>query len=63
MPKLKRPPKLSRHKASGQAYVTWQHKRHYLGEYGSKEASQNYARFITDLVSLTAIYSALPFAS
>ena len=54
MPKIKRPPKLSRHKASGQAYVTWQHKRYYLGEYGSKEASQNYARFISDLVSLSA---------
>lgn len=53
MPKIKRPPKLSRHKASGQAYVTWQNKRHYLGEYGSKEASANYARFLTDLVNLT----------
>lgn len=54
MPKLKRPPKLSRHKASGQAYVTWQYQRHYLGEYGSKEASANYARFLNELVNLDA---------
>ncbi|NLS96301.1 MAG: hypothetical protein GXX96_29530 [Planctomycetaceae bacterium] len=52
MPKLKRPPKLSRHKASGQAYVTWQYQRIYLGEYGLKEASANYARFLSDLVNL-----------
>jgi integrase len=52
MPKIKRPPKLSRHKASGQAYVTWQYQRIYLGEYGSKEASANYARFLTSLVDL-----------
>lgn len=58
MPKLKRPPKLSRHKASGQAYVTWQYQRIYLGEYGSKEASANYARFLSDLVDLEPAASA-----
>ncbi len=53
MPRINRPPKLSRHKASGQAYITWHNKRQYLGEYGSKEASANYARFLSGLVNLT----------
>ncbi len=51
MPKLRRPPKVSRHKASGQAYVTWQKKRHYLGPYGSPEASAEYARFLVHINS------------
>lgn len=58
MPKLKRPPKFSRHKASGQAYVTWQYQRIYLGEYGSKEAGANYARFLSDLDNVDSAESA-----
>ena len=39
MPRLNRPPKLGLHKASGQACVHWQGKRHYLGKYGSVEGT------------------------
>ncbi len=49
MPKIKRPPKLSHHKASGQAYVTWHQRRHYLGPYGSRESAEEYARFLTHI--------------
>jgi integrase len=47
MPKLlDRPPKLSRHKASGRAYVHLDGRDHYLGTYGSKEAKRNYDQLV-----------------
>lgn len=41
-----RVPKLRRHKSSGQAFVWWKKKFHYLGKYGSAAASARYAEFV-----------------
>lgn len=60
MPRLKRPPKMGLHKASGQACVHWQNKRHYLGVYGSREASEAYARFLTTINELAEGEEAAP---
>lgn len=60
MPRLNRPPKLGLHKASGQACVHWQNKRHYLGVYGSREASEAYARFLTTINELAEGEEAAP---
>jgi hypothetical protein len=42
-------PKYCRHKASGQAYVWVNKKRHYLGVYGTPESKKAYSRFIAEL--------------
>lgn len=60
MPRLNRPPKLGLHKASGQACVHWQGKRHYLGVYGSKQAAEGYARFLTAINELAEGEEAVP---
>ena len=42
-------PRYCRHKASGQAYVWVNKKRHYLGVFGSAESKERYSRFIAEL--------------
>lgn len=39
-------PKYCRHKATGQAYVTVNKRRHYLGVYGTSESEERYRRFV-----------------
>jgi len=54
MASLKKPvrvPKLSRHPKTGQAYVTWQKKRHCMGIWGKPETEERYRRFVADLVA------------
>ena len=42
-------PKYCRHKASGQAYVWVNEKRHYLGVFGTPASKEAYSRFIAEL--------------
>ncbi|NLS97952.1 MAG: site-specific integrase [Planctomycetaceae bacterium] len=44
-------PKYCLHKGSGQAYVTIEGARHYLGVYGSDESRERYDRFVGELVA------------
>ena len=49
MPRLvHKPPKYSKHKASGQAVVTIAGKDIYLGDYGTKESRQEYDRGVAE---------------
>jgi integrase len=49
MPRLvHKPPKYSKHKASGQAVVTIAGKDVYLGDYGTKESRQEYDRVVAE---------------
>ena len=47
MPRTNRPPSYRFHKARNCAVVTIHGKNHYLGEYGSPESHEGYARLIT----------------
>ena len=47
MPRTSRPPSYRFHKARNCAVVTIHGKNHYLGEYGSPESHEGYARLIT----------------
>src|SRR5262245_39709146 len=53
MPKLvNKPPKYSRHAATGRARVRHQGREHYLpGAYGSPESLEAYSRFVAGLAS------------
>ena len=44
-------PKYSKHKATGQAYVTVDKRRHYLGKYGTPESEERYRRFVQQYTS------------
>ena len=46
-----RVPKLSRHPKTGQAYVTWEKKRHYMGVWGKPETEERYRRFVAGLAA------------
>jgi hypothetical protein len=46
MPRLNRPPKYRKHKASGQAVVTLGGVDHYLGPHGTKASRREYDRLI-----------------
>ncbi len=47
-------PKYSKHKATGQAYVTVDKKRHYLGKHGTPESEERYRRFLQQYSSAPA---------
>jgi hypothetical protein len=53
-------PKYCRHKASGQAYVWVNKKRHYLGVFGTTTSKEVYSRIIAEL---SANSSSLPSPS
>ena len=50
MPRKKRVPKYTHHKPSGQARVIINSKHIYLGEYGSHESQEKYARLLAESV-------------
>ena len=45
---MRKPPKYSRHRASGHAKVRINGKDHYLGEYGSDESKRLYDELLPD---------------
>lgn len=47
------PPKMSEHKASGQARVRWRGEDYYLGPWGSEESRQRYAALLLELTAHT----------
>lgn len=50
MPRKRKVPSYTRHKASGQAVVRIDGKDFYLGKYGSPESHQEYRRLVNDMV-------------
>ena len=48
MPRTPRIPRLTRHKASGQAVVRLNGEDHYLGKYGTPEVTSAYERLIAE---------------
>ncbi len=56
--KSSRIPKYCLHKGSGQAYVTLNGRRHYLGVYDSDESLERYNRFVGELVTSPATKAA-----
>ncbi len=47
-------PKYSRHPKTGQAYVTVNRKRHYLGKHGTPESEERYRRFVQQFTASPA---------
>ena len=43
------PPSVLHHKASGQAFIRWQGRTHYLGKFNSPEAAEAYRRLLGEL--------------
>jgi hypothetical protein len=50
MPRASKPPAYCKHKASGQAIVTINGKDIYLGDYGSAESRELYAKLLAEVV-------------
>ena len=55
--KSTRVPKYCLHKGTGQAYVTHNGHRHYLGVHGSDESIERYNRFVGELVTISPVDS------
>ena len=56
-------PKYCHHKASGQAFIQIQGKRHYLGNYGTPKSKEAYARFVAELAASPVAPAAVPHGS